>query len=439
MPSPSPVRYVEVGDTSLAYQVIGDGPVDIIECAGLFSHLEAKWDSPGLVRMVHDLARFARVILFDRRGVGLSDRDARRAAASLEVLADDVVAVLDAVGSTRATALGVADGGPIAAMLAARHPQRVERLVLYNSAALATDWPMDEQMERLTKVLEGWGSGSMAVYMGNEEERQYFARAERRACTQRSAKALFATGASVDLTPVLPTLTVPTLVMHYRDHVGIPVETARKAAAIIPDCQLLEVAGYTARSQVFGRDGLAIAVERFVTGRKVVEDADRRLLTLLFADIVASTEAAARVGHRHWRDRLDELNRRLGDAVEAATGSVVKNTGDGLLAAFDGTSRAARCAGALMELTRDLGLELRISLHIGECDRIGDDLAGLTVHVAARIMDAAAPGEILASAGVREALVGTEIQFEDRGEHTLRGVPGRWPLLAVSLPSESAD
>ena len=427
------IRYARNGEVSLAYQVVGEGPVDLVEVAGMFSHLEAKWEEPGLTRSVADLARFARVLLFDRRGVGLSDRIAGDLAPTLEDLVDDVVAVMDAAGSHKAVVVGVGDGGKTAAAFAAARPERCRALVLYNTIPLTGSMLLEEAFAGriIAEVEQGWGTGVMAERMGAAELRAYFARVERRACTPRAATIMMRAMGQADLSDRLSQIRVPTLVIHYRDHPGQPAEEARWAAGMIPGARYLEVPGYSADGQLRERRGLAAAIEEFLTGSASVADTDRVLVAVLFTDIVGSTERAADLGDRRWRDLIDEHDRRVQRAVEAAGGCLVKTTGDGALARFDGAARAVRCAQALVAEAKRLGIPVRAGLHVGECDQRGDDIGGMTVNIAARVLALAGANEVLATSTLREALVGTEISFVARGEEALRGVPGTWQLFAL--------
>jgi len=425
------VRYVRNGGASLAYQVVGNGPIDLVEASGMFSHLEAKWEEPGLTRFIADLARFARVILFDRRGIGLSDRVTGDVAPTLDELVSDVAAVMDAVGSSKAVLLGVGDGGMIATAFAGAHPERTRAVVLYNSLPLFPFEDMVDAEEILAAIERGWGTGAMATRMGAEELRSYFARIERRACTPRAASLMLRQILNTDLIDVLRTLSVPTLVHHYRDHPGQPASASRRAAALVPGAVYVEVPGYSADAQLRERRGLAAAIEELVTGTVSVTDGDRVLAAVLFTDIVDSTEHAAELGDLRWRELLDEHDRRVRRAVEAAAGRVIKTTGDGVLACFDGASRAVRCAQTLVSEAKRLGMPVRAGVHVGECERRGDDIGGMTVHVAARVLARAGANEILVTSTVRESLVGSDIPFDSRGTEALRGVPGAWGIFAV--------
>jgi class 3 adenylate cyclase len=338
---------------------------------------------------------------------------------------------MDAAGAQRAVLLGVGDGGVVATAFAGAYPERTRALVLYNSIPLIdNDAPTDVD-ETLGLIEERWGTGIMASRMGADELRPYFARIERRACTPHAAAVMLRAMFTTNLGDVLGRIRVPTLIHHYRDHPGQPAAASREAAARIPGARYVEVPGYSADAQLRERRGLAQAIEEFVTGAASVADADRVLAAVLFTDIADSTERAAEVGDRRWRELLDEHDRRVRAAVEAAEGRVIKTTGDGVLACFDGAARAVRCAQALVGEAKRLGIPVRAGLHVGECERRGDDIGGLTVHVAARVLARAGANEVLVTSTVRESLIGTDIPFDPRATETLRGVPGTWALFAV--------
>jgi len=411
-------RYVRSNGASLAWQVVGDHPVDVIEIAGMLTHLEAKWEEPGLVRWISDLARFSRVILFDRRGVGLSDHFSGDAAPTLADLVADVVAVLDAAASRRAIVVGISDGGKTAAAFAAAHPERTQALVLYNSIWLRPQWqPADASADEFVAAIEKeWGTGVMAGALGDDVLRAYCARVERRACTPTAAGAMLRTVLAEDLGDVLPRIHVPTIVHHFCEHPGVNVEAARRAANTIPGARLVEMPGYSADAQVRERRALANAIEELVTGAISIRDDDRVLAAVLFTDIVESTGRIADLGDRRWKEILDEHDRFAMRLVNDAGGRIVKNTGDGLLAIFDGAARAIGCArGLALEAVR-LGIPIRVGLHVGDCERRGEDIGGMTVNIAARVLALAGRNEILVTSTVRDALVGTDVTFEVHGK-----------------------
>jgi class 3 adenylate cyclase len=438
---PGEVRYARSGGLSIAYQVVGSGPIDLVEVSGFLNHLETTAEEPGLVRFVVGLARFSRVLLFDKRGVGLSDRLPADTVPTLAERIDDVRAVMDAVGSRQAVVLGIADGGPVAAGFAATYPGRTRALVLSGTTPCGRrrpgyDWgPTVETGEAWAGVVErDWGTGVMARAFpdAGAEVREVFARMERRACTPRAAAALVRAALETDVRDLLPTIRVPTLVVHHPDHPVFPVTGARHLAERIPGARYHEHAfPFSALAEICARKGLAEVVEEFLTGSAPCADADRVLAAVLFTDIVDSTAHAARLGDRGWHDVLDDHDRRVRAAVEGAGGRVVKTTGDGVLARFDAAGRAVRCAQAIVAEGGQLGLGVRAGVHAGECEVRGDDLAGLTVHVGARVTALAAAGEVLVTGTVRDLVIGSDLAFEERGRYVLRGVPGEWTVLAV--------
>jgi class 3 adenylate cyclase/pimeloyl-ACP methyl ester carboxylesterase len=438
---PGEVHYAHSGDLSIAYQVVGGGPIDLIEVSGFLNHLETTAEEPGLVRFVVALTRFSRVLLFDKRGVGLSDRLPADVVPTLAERVDDVRAVMEAVGSREAVILGIADGGPVAVGFAATYPDRTRALVLSATTPCGRQrpgypWgPTVEMAEAWADVVErDWGTGVMARAFrdGGEEVREAFARMERRACTPRAAASLVRAALETDVRDLLPAIRAPTLVVHHHDHPVFAVAGARYLADHIPGARYQEYAfPFSPLGEVCGRRGLAEAVEEFLTGRASPVDADRLLAAVLFSDIVDSTAHAAQLGDRRWHDVLDDHDQRVRAAVERAGGQVIKTTGDGVLARFDAAGRAVRCAQTIVTEGRRLGLAVRAGVHAGECEVRGDDLAGLTVHVGARVTALAAAGEVLVTGTVRDLVIGSDLAFDERGRHVLRGLPGEWTVLAV--------
>jgi class 3 adenylate cyclase/alpha-beta hydrolase superfamily lysophospholipase len=433
------IRYARNGGYSLAYQLVGAGTVDVVEVPGLLNHLEIMWEEPGLVRFLEEVTRFARVILYDQRGTGLSDRWGPGHPPTPEERVDDLRAVLDAAESERAVVLGVADGGPVAMRFALAHPGRTRALALFNAACCGMRRPGYEQgmteefAERvIADVAREWGRGVLSPMYGDgsEEDRRAFARRERRSCTPAVATALVRAYAETDLRDALPLVRVPTLVAHDVANPIFTIEAGRYIADHVPDARLVELR--RANRTVRERPGLADAIEEFVMGTVSSSDTSRALAAVLFTDIAGSTERAAALGDQRWRDLLDDHDRRVQHAVDGHLGRVVKTMGDGVLARFDGAGRAVRCAQAIVAEARRLGLDVRAGVHLGDCELRGEDLAGMTVHVAARVAALAAGGEVLVTAAVRDALVGTGVRFDERGRHALRGVPGEWTVLAVA-------
>jgi class 3 adenylate cyclase/pimeloyl-ACP methyl ester carboxylesterase len=435
------VRYARCGGLNLAYQVIGEGAFDLLEVPGLLNHIEVIWENPGLVRYVERLARIGRVILMDRRGTGLSDRLRSGARPPLAERAGDIGAVLDAAGSTRAVLIGIADGGPVAIEYAAQHRERVQALILYATGPSSVQRPgyphgrppkvVDDILERVERE---WGTGTMAAPFGDESAaaREFFARVERRACTPRAAVALMRTNFTDDVRDRLADVRVPTLVVQRRDHPAWPYEGGVYLAEHIPGARLVEDRSpFAALVEFRERRALGDAVEEFLTGVAAMPSAERVLAAVLFTDIVDSTGRAAALGDAAWRALLEGHDRAVRDAVANAGGRIVDHAGDGVLIRFDGVERAVRCAQAILGATRRLGLTLRAGVHAGDCEVRGDRLAGLAVHVGARIAALAAPGEVLVSDVVPRLAAGCDLAFDDRGIQALRGVPGEWRLFAV--------
>jgi class 3 adenylate cyclase/pimeloyl-ACP methyl ester carboxylesterase len=435
-------RYAKSGDLHIAYQVVGNGAVDLVHVPGLLDTLEIAWSDPGLTDLYQRIGRFARLILLDKRGTGLSDRLAPGKVPSLEERSDDIRAVMDAAGSQKAALMGVADGGPIAMYFAAAHPDRTIALVLRATTprlSWAPDWPWgtppDVVTNRIETVERDWGTGMSARFWGidDEETRRRMARRETLAGTPRTVAAVFRTIYETDVRDVLDTIVAPTLVVHYAGHPIWPAEAMRYLAEHITDARYVE---FPAAPERFGEDldqsiELVALLEEQLTGVRPAPEPERVLKTVLFTDIVGSTEKAAEIGDRRWHELLDEHDAAIRRELERFRGQEVKATGDGFLAAFDGPARAIRCARAIADGAHGLGFEIRAGLHTGECELRGDDLAGIAVHTGARVASLAGPGEVLVTSTVRDLVAGSGIEFTDRGRHELKGVPGEWQVLAV--------
>jgi len=436
-------RYVAVDDADVAYQIVGDGPIDLLFCYGLGSHVDMFWEHPAGAETLERLASFSRLIFFDRRGTGASDRFRGDVIPTWEEWAEDMVAVLDAASSESAAILGVSDGGAIATVFAAMHPDRVWALVLLNSAArflAADDFPMGVTPESVDALVEmtaqAWGTPEFAQLsypsLANDADVvQWMVRCARASSTPRAAASQLSQMLRSDRRQVLPLITAPTLVLRSRDYVLAPADVARDVAEHIPGARFVEVPG--------GDHGLTPAntamleeIAAFLTGEHLVVQVDRILTTVLFTDIVNSTAQAAAMGDQRWRALLDKHDRTVRQELRRFRGREINTTGDGFVASFDGPARAIRGAQAIMEATGKLGIDLRIGLHTGECEVRGNDLGGLAVHVAARVAALADPGEILVSGVVTDLVSGSGIEFRQRGERELIGVPGSWKLFAVS-------
>jgi class 3 adenylate cyclase/pimeloyl-ACP methyl ester carboxylesterase len=435
---PPQTRYVDVGGAEVAYQVVGQGPPDVVYVSG-FGHVDVRWEDPAWAAFGERLASFSRLILFDRRGMGASDPVPETAMPTWEEWADDVRAVLDAAGSERAVVFAEADGGPIGLLFTAMQPGRVAALILANTTARrlrADDYPVGIGAEALDDRAEMWkavwGTPDMVRMVfpsrvNDPEFGQWVAKLARAAATPRSAAAQIRyIVESLDAREALPLIRVPTLVLHSKDNLAYSSEEVRYLADHIDGAKFVELPGgdfYVA----FSANAVEEIVE-LVTGERPEVEVDRILTTLLFTDIVGSTERAASMGDQAWRSLLDAHDRRVRDHLRRFRGKEINTMGDGFLASFDGPARAIRCALAMAESTRPLGMELHLGLHTGECEVRGDDLGGLAVHIAARIGALAAPSEVLVSGTVKDLVAGSRIEFVDRGEHQLKGVPGSWKL-----------
>ena len=434
-------RYAKSGDLSIAYQVLGEGPRDLILVPGLVSHVEFFHELPSYSRFIQRLASFARVITFDKRGTGLSDRVAD--APSYEQRMDDIHAVMRATNSERAVLFGISEGGPLSAMFAATYPDRVTALVAFGTFARITpapDYPISGLLEGLVEMAAGirdaWGTGaSLGMFSTSraqdKEAQALWAKAERLAMSPGGLQSLMEIVAEIDVRGVLPSVSVPTLVLHAGRDL-FPPEIGRYFADHIPGARFVELEDIDHYPWFGSVDTLVDEVEEFLTGARTEYDVDRVLTTVLFTDIVASTQRASELGDRRWRELLDAHDGAIRRALSRFRGREIKTTGDGFLAAFDGPARAIRCASAITEQARGLGLEVRAGLHTGECEVRGDDLAGIAVHIGARVASLAGPGEVLVTSTVRDLVAGSGLSFSDRGRQQLAGVPDEWNILAVT-------
>jgi class 3 adenylate cyclase len=452
-------RYAPHHDLNLAYQVSGEGPPDIVIVPSFVSNVELHWGHPASSAWLARLSSFARLVVFDKAGTGLSDPVA--GPPTLEERAAEVESVMDAVGCERAVLFGLSEGGPASILFTATRPERVQALVLFGtyprgSGMLRADGPGEElgelpepyrptpaQLARVAEferlVRERWGEGeALALLVPNQGGPQQLGLIERLCASPGMARATLESGRMLDVSDVLPTIAAPTLVVH-ADEDLVPVQMGRYIADHIPGAQMLEVHGRDHAPWLSDPDLVADRIEQFLTGARHAREPERVLATVLFTDIVGSTERAAQLGDARWRaviERHGELTRR---ELARFAGREVKSLGDGFLATFEGPARAIRCADAIAAAVRELDIEIRSGIHTGECESIGDDVGGLAVHIAARVCGLAGPGEILVSRTVRDLVVGSGIAFEDRGVQTLKGVPGEWTVLAVARDGERAD
>lgn len=438
----SGVRFAPSGDAFIAYRVVGDGPVDVVYVLGAFTHLEVNWELPAFRNFCESLAEFSRLILFDKRGMGMSDRVP--GSTPLDVRMDDIRAVMDHAGSEKAVILGASEGGPLAILFAAAHPDRTRGLVLMGAEVRERrddDWPWGEATEEefeaaMATVPERWGSGAAAARLapsvGDEPWMQeWVSKVQRNAATPGVAEAFMRMAFEIDVRAVVPTVAVPTLVLHSADDQVCHVENGRYLARAVPGAHYVEVPG-SDHIPWFQPDRFLAEIREFVTGRREAPTPARKLATILFTDIVASTETAATLGDRRWRELLELHHAAVRRHLARFRGSEVVTTGDGFLATFDGPARAIRCAQAITGDASELGLEIRAGLHTGEVEVVGEDIAGIAVHIGARVGAMARPGEVLVSGTVRDLVAGSGIAFEDRGTHRLRGVPDEWRIFAVT-------
>jgi class 3 adenylate cyclase len=434
-------HYVKSDDVHIAYQVIGDGPLDLLFVPGFVSHIEATWQSHTRSSFFRRLASFSRLILFDKRGTGMSDRGSQ--IFTLEQRMHDVRAILDEVGSERAALFGVSEGGPMSLLYAATYPERTSALILYGSYAKrswAPDYPVGWNNERWQRFLENiernwgtpqginiemWAPSLASDPSAAERLASYF----RTAASPGAAAAIMKMNSEIDVRHVLPTIRAPTLILHRVGDLVIEVDHARRMAQGIPGAQLIELPGTDHTFWVNDGGILLDHVEQFLTGKRHAHEPERVLTTVLFADIVGSTERAVAIGDRPWRELLAAFRAKVRDVLRNFKGREINTAGDGFLAAFDGPARAIRCAGAIREAASSLGLEVRCGLHTGECELVGDDLAGIAVHIGARVAALAVPGEVLVSQTVRDLVAGSGLTFAERGVHTLKGVPNEWRLF----------
>jgi pimeloyl-ACP methyl ester carboxylesterase/DNA-binding CsgD family transcriptional regulator len=442
----TPIRYAQNGDVSIAYRIAGDGPVDLLFLGGFVSHLEIGVEPPLAERFWERLGSFARVILFDKRGMGLSDSGAY----TLENIVGDALAVLDACGVERAAVVGVSEGGAAATMLAATHPERVSAMVQYGTYARvsrAADYPEGSPVEVTRRfwgrMIEKWGDpvsiDDWAPSAAHDPEvREWWARMLRSGASPGAMRMIGLMYEQLDVRPLLPAVSVPTLVLYRAGDELVRPALSRAVARGIPGAREVELAGADHLWVAGDQDAMLHEIEEFVTGRPAAAVRDRMLATVMFNDIVGSTGRAGAVGDRRWRELLGQYRRLVERELVRFRGRLVKWTGDGVLATFDGPARAVRCALAIRAGASALGLEVRAGVHTGECEVMADDLAGIAVHLTARVMATAKPGEVITSGTVTDLVVGSGLEFEPRGTRVLTGVPGEWRLYATAGDAEQS-
>lgn len=433
------IRYAESDDVQIAYHVVGDGPVDLVYVLGAYSHLEINWELPAYRRFCELLGEFARVIVFDKRGMGMSDRVP--GATPLEVRMDDIRAVMDAAGSEAAVVMGSSEGGPLSLLFAAAHPERTVALILEGGEVRERtdeDWPWGESTPEdfeanLATYPERWGRpGRTMEFLAPSQEptpwlADWIARLQRNANTPAGAIAFNRMAFDIDVRDIVPAINVPTLILHSVGDRVCHVENGRFLAKHIPDAKYVELPGAD-HLQWFQPDRAINEIREFLTGHRGPIIPDRVLATVLFTDIVGSTERASSMGDASWRQLLDSHNSVIRSELQRFGGVEVNTTGDGFLATFDGPARAIQCA---QEMSRQLNqhlIEIRAGVHTGEVERLGDDIAGIAVHIGARIAGLADANEVLVSGTVRDLVSGSGLEFTDRGKHQLKGVPGEWQV-----------
>ncbi|HEX6153487.1 MAG TPA: adenylate/guanylate cyclase domain-containing protein [Solirubrobacterales bacterium] len=437
-------HYADSGGVSIAYQVHGQGPLDLVLVPGFVSQVELFAEEPGVARFFRRLTAFSRMLVFDKRGQGLSDRPGRPP--TLEESMDDLRAVIEAAGFERPALFSISEGGPMSALYAATYPGEVSGLVLFGTFARMLEAPdfspgiTDEQLDRWGEMIRSDWGGPVGLELwapsraGDREFERWWARLLRQGTSPAGAVALMDLYREMDVRPILPTIDVPTLVLHRAGDRMVSVEQGRYIAESIPRSRYVELAGEDHLPFAGDLDAVLDEVEEFLVGSRGAAEAERALATILFTDIVGSTEIAARLGDRDWRQLLERHDAAVRRQLTLHRGREVKTMGDGFLATFDGPARAIRCASAVQDEVAGLGIEVRAGIHTGEVELIGDDVGGMAVNIGARIGALADAGEVLVSSTVRELVVGSGLEFADRGVQTLKGAPGEWRLFAIDSP-----
>jgi len=437
---PPETRYAKSGDVNIAYQVVGDGPFDLVYVPGWVSNIDLFWERPKPARFLEHLASFSRLILFDKRGTGMSDRVSNDRLPTLEQRMDDVRAVLDAVGSESAALLGHSEGGSMSVLFAATYPERSRALILVGAFAKrlrSDDYPwapsLEERLATIEEVERDWGAGlDITDYAPREDPAllEWYSTCLRRSASPGAAAALLLMNSQIDTRHVLPTIRVPTLVLARTGDRDVTVDEGRWLASQIPGARFVELPGDEHLLWAGDQDRLLAEIEEFLTGTRSAPDYGRVLSTVLFTDIVGSTERARELGDRAWHEVLDEHHARVRSVLEHHRGREVDTAGDGFFASFDGPARAIRAACAIRQDVQALGIQIRAGLHTGECELMRDKIGGIAVHTGARVAAAAEPGEVLVSSTVKDLVAGSGIVFADRGERELKGV-GSWRLYSV--------
>ena len=429
-------QYAKSGDIRIAYQVVGEGPFDLVFVPGFISNLDAAWEEPYRARVWTRLASFARLILFDKRGTGLSDRTV--GVPTLEERMDDVRAVMDAVGSQQAALFGISEGGAMSILFAATYPERTRALVLYGTYGHFSSWVVPPNMidAAMDRMERNWGTGeSLRLFApsvaSDETFKLSWARFERLGASPSAVVALMRMNSEIDVRPILPSIRVPTFIIHRQGDTRVNVEAGRFMARLIPNAKYLELPCSDHIVWTGETDLVLDEVEEFLTGSRYAIESDRVLATVLFTDIVNSTMRAETIGDRAWHDVLDRHNALVRREISRHRGHEVRTMGDGFLATFDGPARSIRCALAINEGVEALGLQVRAGLHTGEIEMADDDLSGIAVHIASRVATMAKPGQVLVSNTVRDLVAGSNIRFHDEGSHSLKGLTESVRLFAA--------
>jgi class 3 adenylate cyclase len=440
--SAPPIQYAANGDVHIAYQVLGEGPLDLVFVAGAITNLEVLWEMSDYRRACERLASFSRLILFDKRGMGLSDRVR---VGTLEDRMDDVRAILDAVGSKATVLMGVSEGGPMSILFAATYPERTRGLVLCGAEVkeeTTDDWPWGEATREefeewmdMEGMLSRWGKGLGAdlfapTRKGDPQLRDQFGRLQVQSATPHDAVAFMRMAFEIDVREVVPAVTAPTLIVHRVGDKICSVENARWLSRNIEGSRYVELAGENHLPFIDG-DDILDEIQEFLTGVREPVAPDRMLATVLFTDVVGSTDRARELGDRRWRDLLERHNEVVRRDLERFRGVEIDTAGDGFFATFDGPARAIRCARSIVENVHGIGLDVRSGLHTGECELSAGSVRGIAVHTGARVASVASPGEVLVSSTVKDLVAGSGIEFTDRGVHELKGIPGEWRLYAA--------
>lgn len=437
------IKYAKSGNVHIAYRVLGNGPIDLVVVPGWVTHLEAHWEDPSVWRFAERLATFSRVILFDKRGTGLSDPVSLDNLPTLEVRMEDLHAVLDAVGSTKAALFGISEGGPMCALFAATYPERTSALIMsgcYAKWIKDADYPWaptrEEHEAAFVAYENNWGTAigfkTVAPSVKDDERcREWWARNLRLGASPGAGIALYKMNIDIDIRLVLPSIRVPALILHREGDRLISVENSRYMAKRIPEARYVELKGADHLPWFGDSDVILDQIEEFLTGIRPAAAGERILSTVLFVDIVGSTERALAMGDLRWRDLLDAFHRHTGQELDRFRGRLIDTAGDGVFACFDGPARAVRCASALRDRLSGLGIQVRAGLHTGECEVAGDKLAGVAVHTGARISAIAGAGEIFVSSTVKDLVAGSGLRFASRGRHLLKGLQDELELYAL--------